>query len=100
MGKIVAMLIIVTLTALSGCQRELILTASDTVNVYSTLDAATDIAGIEFFTLQSGDKATILKCIDLKHYYVYQVMLSNGQEGFVNVGEYSITHHGVTAHCR
>lgn len=81
----------------SGCfqERGLSLIAKEVVPVYETLETAMSLPPKKKIAeLQAQQEVKVLKCIDVKHYLVYKVRLSDGEIGFINEGEYILFRDG------
>jgi hypothetical protein len=78
-----------SLLCCSGEKKTLL--ANGPVPVYKTQeDALSGNRSLASGMLSKGQKVLILKYIDVKHYQIYTVELSDGVTGFINDGDYSV----------
>lgn len=73
------------------------LTATSRISVYASIDEAMDVAGAGFTVLENGESATVLEHIDVKHYMIYRVRLSDGRIGIVSDGNIVIRRDDVSS---
>lgn len=78
----------------------LLLIAKDFVQVYATEDEAmTWPHPSAMATLSPGQRVQVAKCVDVKNYQIYKVILPDGRNGFVLEGNYSLMRDGKEASC-
>ena len=78
----------------------LILRTEGSTPVYATqADALRSPPASVMAQLAGGADVQVTKCIDVKHYFVYQVRLPDGRKGFVLDGKYSLRRDGELANC-
>ncbi len=67
------------------------LVATGSVPVFATADdSMVSPAAKPVAVLQPQQSVPVLRCVDVKHYQVYEVRLPDGNTGYVNVGEYTL----------
>ncbi|MFC3285981.1 hypothetical protein [Litchfieldella rifensis] len=95
-------LIVMAIFSLGACfhERELFLVANGIVPIYETSEDAMSSPpkGI-IAELQAQQRVKVVKCIDVKHYLIYKVRLSDGRIGYVIEGEYVLLRNGEQSHC-
>lgn len=94
--KTIILIIVILLTVsfsvvfISSCP-SLDIIAQEEINVYEDIDDALSASPQERIgKLSEGQRAVVLKCIDVKHYQIYKIRLPDGRKGFVNDGKYSL----------
>jgi len=79
---------------------DLLLVAHEIVPIYeSESDAVHLSASSTHRKLKPSERVQVLKCIDVKHYLIYKVRLSDGATGFINDGNYALERRGSPASC-
>lgn len=82
-------LIFATLIIYSSYSENLVLVANGVVNVYESVDVAmAPLPQEPIAKLMPQNRAEVIKTVDVKHYLIYKVRLSDGRVGFVNDGDY------------
>ncbi|MFZ6659147.1 hypothetical protein [Undibacterium sp. TJN19] len=86
---------------LAACARDvtgLYLVANEDIPVYAAeKEAMTSISSQ--VKLPATQRASVIECIDVKHYLIYKVRMPDGREGFVNNGKYSLERNGKPSYC-
>jgi len=49
--------------------------------------------------LKANQRVRLLKCVDVKHYYIYKIELDDGTIGFINEGDFTILRGDQATHC-
>lgn len=84
-------LIFSTLIIYSFYSENLILVANGVVNVYESVDVAmAPLPQEPIAKLVPQNRAEVIKTVDVKHYLIYKVRLSDGLVGFVTDGYYIV----------
>jgi hypothetical protein len=98
---VVVTIVLSLLMSILGCSDEkMTLLAQDPVPVYkSQEDALTGNRNMASGYVSKGEQVLVLKCIDVKHYQIYKVQLSNGVGGYVNEGDYLLLKAGKKSAC-
>lgn len=80
--------------------KDLSLTASGTVLVFETQSAAMAVpAPSAIAQLADRQSVPVERCVDVKHYQIYEVRLPDGRHGFVNAGDYALMRGDEAAVC-
>ena len=80
--------------------RGLMLVAKESVPVYSTAsEAMTWPHPAKIAEVNAGQSVPVTKCVDVKHYFIYQVLLPDGRVGFALEGEFTLMRDGKQAAC-
>ena len=80
--------------------RGMVLVTEGIVPVYATeQDAMTSPPPAVVTTLSNGQSVPVMKCVDVKSYFLHQVQLPDGRIGFVNEGKYTLMRNGKQAFC-
>jgi hypothetical protein len=80
----------VTVVYLNRCQ-SVFLSAKESVPVYATLEELRSPSSSTVAVIEPKQKIPVMRCIDVKHYQVYEVRLPDGKSGYVNIGKYDLT---------
>ena len=81
-------------------QSERILLANEIVPVYKSIDdALASNQPPKLTELKLNQRVHLIKCIDVKHYYIYKVKLDNGTVGFINEGDITLLSNDNPIHC-
>jgi hypothetical protein len=95
MCKIIIIITIIAgvLVSLTNCSGEkMTLLAKGPVPLYKTQeDSLSGNQNLADGVLSQGQQVQIVKCIDVKHYQIYKVKLSNGAIRYINDGNYLIS---------
>lgn len=87
------MVIIMTVFSLAGCfnDKNAVLHANDIVPVYKTSeDAMSPSLEGKISEIHAQQQVEVVRFVDMKHYQIYKVRLSDGIIGYVNVGDYTL----------
>ena len=100
--SVVAFAVVLTAAAVAykRCFSELSLLAKETVAVYSSAETALRASQKDKIgEIAINQRVKVIRCVDVKHYYIYEIELPNGSEGFVNYGSYVFLRNGAASHC-
>ena len=64
--------------------------AEEDLTIYSNLDSAMGGDEGQIGMLEMNDELQIVKCHDVKHYIVPEVITKSGERGYINGGRFSI----------
>ncbi|MCU7921042.1 MAG: hypothetical protein KZQ95_22185 [Candidatus Thiodiazotropha sp. (ex Epidulcina cf. delphinae)] len=79
---------------------KLMLVAESAVPIYAGVDEALASPPVGIIAeLQPRQQVKVIRCVDVKHYLIYKVRLSDGQIGFVNDGKYTLLRDGKPSFC-
>lgn len=87
------LLMCIAALSLSGCfdEKGLFLVAEGFVPVYATVEDSLAILPVNsIMKLEPEQKVRVLKRIDVKHYQIYKISLSDGSVGYINEGKYEL----------
>lgn len=69
---------------------DVFLVAREPVPIYESEAASRKPSTSTRRNLRVDERAAVVECIDVKHYLVYKVRLSDGSVGYINDGKYSL----------
>ena len=97
-GMIVLLIVIALVFHFSD--PKLTLAVDSVVPVYVGIDAAlaSSPEGV-IAELQPQQQVKVIRCVDVKHYFIYKVQLPDGRIGFVNDGKYTLLRKGKPYFC-
>jgi 2-hydroxychromene-2-carboxylate isomerase len=80
--------------------RGMILMTEEIVPVYATeKDALTSPSPAAIEKLAAGKNVPVIRCVDVKSYYLHEVRLPDGKTGFINEGKYILMRNNEIAFC-
>ena len=80
--------------------KPLMLVTEGAVPVFETKsDAMASSEPKPIAVLSVQQSVEVVKCVDVKHYFIYKVRLPDGRTGYVNVGDYVLQRDSKPYHC-
>lgn len=97
---IVGLILTLVVSVFYFSKTNLSLVAQEPVSIYESVDSALAPPPQKIITkLQPQKSVDVIRCIDVKHYLIYEVRLHDGQVGFVNEGKYILLRNGKASAC-
>ncbi len=93
---VVFLLVCFVLFAVVSCQKnKTFIQTHGPVPVYKNIeDAMSGNRSLAFVVLPPSKQAIVVDSIDVKHYQIYKVKLSDGSVGYINDGDYKLRKNG------